>query len=74
MGSLSDNKISTDKKGNNTFTAKGAKILAVDDTKMNLTVIRGLLKPYEMIVEIATSGKMTLTLILHQVEEKLLKW
>jgi len=62
MGSLSDNKVSTDKKGNNTFTAKDAKILAVDDTKMNLTVIRGLLKPYCMEVEVATSGKRCLEL------------
>ena len=43
-------------KRKNSFTAKGANILAVDDTKTNLLVIKGLLKPYEMNVETALSG------------------
>ena len=39
------------------FKAKAAKVLAVDDTKTNLLVIKGLLKPYEMNVETAASGE-----------------
>ncbi|MCQ2536195.1 MAG: ATP-binding protein [Lachnospiraceae bacterium] len=61
MGAL-DEKKTVEKRAMNTFTAKGARILAVDDTKINLTVIRGLLKPYNMEVEIATSGKRCLEL------------
>ena len=40
----------------NTFTAKEATVLAVDDTRINLSVIKGLLKPYEMRVELTASG------------------
>lgn len=43
-------------KKRNTFTAKAANILAVDDTRMNLVVISGLLKPYEMQVDTVASG------------------
>ena len=38
------------------FEAKGAKILAVDDTRTNLIVIRGLLKPYKCEVTICESA------------------
>ena len=38
------------------FTAKGAKVLVVDDTPMNLQVISGLLKHTEMSVQTAASG------------------
>ena len=41
----------------NSFRAPEASILAVDDTKTNLLVIKGLLKPYGMSVDTATSGK-----------------
>lgn len=43
-------------KRKNSFTAKDANILAVDDTRTNLRVLQGLLKPYEMKVEVASSG------------------
>lgn len=43
-------------KQKNTFTASGVSILAVDDTKTNLLVIKGLLKPYGMNVEMVSSG------------------
>lgn len=38
------------------FKAPGARILAVDDTRVNLTVIRGLLKRTEMTIDTANSG------------------
>ena len=38
------------------FTAPEAKILIVDDTPTNLRVVNGLLMPYEMHVELRTSG------------------
>ncbi len=52
-----EQKTDSDKSHNkNSFTAKGANILAVDDTKTNLMVIKGLLKLYGMNVEIVSSG------------------
>ncbi len=39
------------------FRAPYAKVLVVDDTRTNLTVIKGLLKPLQIHVETATSGK-----------------
>lgn len=39
------------------FKAPSAKILAVDDYKMNLTVLKGLLKKTEIKLTLATSGK-----------------
>ena len=39
------------------FTAPDANILAVDDTEMNLTVIRGLLKRTKVRLDTVTSGK-----------------
>jgi len=44
----------TDKK---VFTAEGRRILVVDDTPMNLQVIKGLLKRTKMTVETASSGE-----------------
>ena len=53
-----EQKIDSDKpKSKTSFIAKGANILAVDDTRTNLVVIKGLLKPYEMNVELAISGE-----------------
>ena len=46
-----------DKRKKNTFTAPGVRILAVDDTRTNLLVIKGLLKPYKMNVDTAASGQ-----------------
>lgn len=40
-----------------TFSAKGAKVLVVDDNEMNLEVARGILAPYEIEVECADSGR-----------------
>ena len=56
MGPLEQKTDDNKPKRRNSFTAKGANILAVDDTKTNLLVIKGLLKPYEMNVETVTSG------------------
>ncbi len=42
------------------FTAPCAEILVTDDTPMNLTVIRGLLKPTKILVDTAESGFETL--------------
>lgn len=39
------------------FTAPSARILIVDDTPLNLQVIVGLLKPTEIVVDTASSGK-----------------
>lgn len=44
------------------FTAPGAKVLAVDDSTMNLAVIKGLLKRTEMELDCAESGKEALEL------------
>jgi CheY-like chemotaxis protein len=38
------------------FTAPGAKVLVVDDIETNLKVIKGLLEPYEMTVDLCTGG------------------
>ncbi|MBP5384768.1 MAG: response regulator [Lachnospiraceae bacterium] len=45
-----------------TFRAKGAKILVVDDTQINLTVIEGLLKKTELGIDTATGGEDALKL------------
>lgn len=42
------------------FTAPGRKILVVDDVKMNLKVVEGLLKDSKIAVESVTSGKQAL--------------
>ena len=45
------------------FHAPKAKILVVDDTALNLTVVKGLLKQTKIQIETATSGQETLNLI-----------
>ena len=45
-----------------TFRAPGARILVVDDTEMNLTVIEGLLKETMVLLELCLSGTQALTL------------
>ena len=57
MGAVIDKEKSSNRRTKNTFTAPGVNILAVDDTKPNLLVIKGLLKPYEMNVDTASSGR-----------------
>ena len=57
LGAVEQKTDSSKQKRKNSFTAKGANILAVDDTKTNLLVIKGLLKPYEMNVEVVSSGR-----------------
>ncbi len=44
----------------NSFTAPRARVLVVDDTPANLTVVKGLLKPIGLMVDTATSGMETL--------------
>ena len=46
-----------------TFTAPDAKILLVDDNKVNLKVAEGLLRPYKMNIETADSGPMAIEMI-----------
>ena len=45
------------------FTAPKAEILAVDDTAMNLTVLKGLLKPQKIKIDTASSGEECLEMI-----------
>lgn len=46
-----------------TFTAPEARILLVDDNKVNLKVAEGLLRPYKMRLETADSGKMAIEMV-----------
>ncbi len=46
-----------------TFTAPDARILIVDDNKVNLKVAEGLLRPYHMNVETADSGSRAIEMI-----------
>ncbi|MCR5303070.1 MAG: response regulator [Lachnospiraceae bacterium] len=45
------------------FTAEGARVLVVDDNAVNLQVARGLMKPYKMRCDAATSGKQCLKMV-----------
>ena len=45
-----------------TFRAPNARILIVDDTKMNLTVATGLLQGTEMLIDVATGGMQAVEL------------
>ncbi len=45
------------------FTAREANVLIVDDNGINLTVAEGLLKPLEMHIDTASSGKMAITMV-----------
>jgi CheY-like chemotaxis protein len=45
------------------FTAPGARVLAVDDSRVNLTVIRNLLLPYKMRLDICLSGEQAVALM-----------
>ena len=58
--------LSQHKKYKEKFTAPTAKILVVDDTVMNLTVVKGLLKPTKIKIETAESGYECLKLIEHK--------
>ncbi len=59
IGSLQDNKKKNEKSRGNAplFMALDAKILAVDDNKVNLTVIRGLLRKTKVQITCAASGR-----------------
>ncbi len=46
-----------------TFTAPEARILLVDDNKVNLKVAEGLLRPYKMTLEMADSGMMAIRMV-----------
>ena len=56
MGAITDKSDIEAGRRKNTFTAPSAKILAVDDTKTNLLVIKGLLTPYSCEVVTCVSG------------------
>ena len=57
------NALSQHKKYREKFTAPNAKILVVDDTVMNLTVVKGLLKQTKIQIDTAESGYEALKLI-----------
>ena len=46
-----------------TFSAPDAKVLLVDDNKVNLKVAEGLLRPYKMHIETADSGKQAIAMV-----------
>ncbi len=46
-----------------TFTAPEARVLLVDDNKVNLKVAEGLLRPYQMHLETADSGMMAIEML-----------
>ncbi|MCM1297462.1 MAG: ATP-binding protein, partial [Muribaculaceae bacterium] len=53
--------------GRTTFTAPTARILLVDDNKVNLKVAEGLLRPYKMCVETATSGAQAIEMVKNRI-------
>ena len=57
MGPVERNSGDSTKKNVDSIKAPNANILAVDDTKTNLLVIKGLLKPYEMNIDTVASGE-----------------
>lgn len=50
-----------------TFTAPTARILLVDDNKVNLKVAEGLLRPYKLCIETADSGKQAIEMIQNRI-------
>lgn len=56
MGSVNEKEKRTHKR-KNTFTAPNAKLLVVDDVKMNIMVLLGLLKPYGIKPKTCESGE-----------------
>lgn len=64
VGEISEHYTSgSSKKYHASFTAKGARVLAVDDVQMNLDVFIGLLKETEIHIDCATSGVQSLELM-----------
>ena len=57
------NSLNHHKKYHESFTAPDAKILVVDDTVMNLTVVKGLLKQTKIKIDTALNGADCLTLV-----------
>lgn len=51
-----------EKKIKKSFSVEGAKVLAVDDNRMNLAVLSGLLKKYGIVPDVAISGEECLHL------------
>lgn len=55
------------KEGQNTiFTAPDAKVLLVDDNKVNLKVAEGLLRPYKVQLDTADSGRQAIDMVQNQ--------
>lgn len=50
-----------------TFTAPGAKVLLVDDNKVNLKVAEGLLRPYKVQLDTADSGSQAIDMVKNQI-------
>ena len=66
IGSFTDNydrSVKRHEKYRETFHAPQGKILVVDDTEMNLTVVRGLLKQTELNIDTASSGQEMLSMV-----------
>lgn len=53
--------------GQTSFTAPGARILLVDDNKVNLKVAEGLLRPYKMCIETADSGRQAIDMVQNRI-------
>ena len=49
-----------------TFTAPSARVLLVDDNKVNLKVAEGLLRPYKMHLDTADCGSLAIDMVLNQ--------
>ena len=60
------------KRHQTTFTAPNARILLVDDNKLNLKVAEGLLRPYKMCVEMADSGRRAIEMVQNRVYDLIL--
>lgn len=54
------------------FTAPGARILLVDDNKVNLKVAQGLLRPYKMCIETAGSGSQAVEMVQQRIYDLIL--
>lgn len=50
-----------------TFTAPTARVLLVDDNKVNLKVAEGLLRPYKICIETADSGRQAIEMVQNRV-------
>lgn len=62
VSSLEDNDLKAEKGSSGTFVAPDVRLLVVDDTPINLQVVKGLLRKTQMQIDLAGSGKAALEL------------